>query len=277
MPLFFILSGYLFKERKLSPQMNNMFKKYLVPYFILCFINLMVMTIIGGGSKFITYLFGIIYSRGTTQWMPNCSPLWFLTCIFCSLFIYNLIYKIENDKVRIIIIIFCALVSYSLYLLDAPKLPWNIDTALMSLVFLYSGTNLKKFDLYFMKTSPVVIIVLGVIGAVAAYINPETVNFDNNCYGNMLLMFLAAITLSFCLIYFVSKINPLLKLFSFYGKHTIFIMGFDYLSGSIARQFVHQFILVFALKMIILTIGALLWIGMIKYIPNEKVRQVLRI
>lgn len=277
MPLFFILSGYLFKERKLSTQMYNMIKRYLAPYFILCFINLMLMTIRGGGSNFLTYLFGIMYSRGTTQWMPNCSPLWFLTCIFCSLFIYNLICKIKSGKVRIILIIFCALVSYSLYLLDVPKLPWNIDTALMSLVFLYCSTMLKKYDSHFMKISPMVIIVLGVIGAVAAYINPEAVNFDNNYYGNTLLMIVSAITLSLCLIYFVRRINPLPKLFSFYGKHTIFIMGFDYLSGSIATQFVHHFMLVFVMKMIILTIGVLLWTGLIKFIPNEKVRQVLRI
>ena len=277
MPLFFILSGYLFKERKVSVQMNNMVKRYLAPYFILCFINLLVMTIRGGSDKLLTYLFGIVYSRGTTQWMPNCSPLWFLTCIFCSLFIYNLIYKIKNGIVRIILIIFCALASYSLYLLDVPKLPWNIDTALMSMMFLYCGSMLKKYDLHFMKISPMVIIVLGVIGAVAAYINPETVNFDNNCYGNILLMFLAAITLSLCMIYFVRRINPLPKLFSFYGKHTIFIMGIDYLSGSITTLFVHQFILVFALKMVILTLGVLLWTGLINHIPNEKVRQVLRI
>ena len=90
-------------------------------------------------------------------------------------------------------------------------------------------------------------------------------------------MFVAALTLSLCFIYCVRIINPLPKLFSFYGKHTIFIMGFDYLSGSIAAHFVHQFILVFALKMIILSLGALLWTGMINIIPNEKVRHVLKI
>ena len=136
---------------------------------------------------------------------------------------------------------------------------------------------LKKYDSHFMKRSSMVIIVLGAIGVVAANINPEAVNFNNNYYGNILLMIVAAITLSLCLTYFVRRINPLPKLFSFYGKHMIFIMGFDYLSGSIATQFVHQFVLVFALKLIILTLGVFLWTGLINHIPNEKVRQVLRI
>ena len=89
---------------------------------------------------------------------------------------------------------------------------------------LHCGSVLKKYDSHFMEISPLLIIVLGAIGFVAAYINPETINFDNNCYGNILLMIVAAITLSLCKIYFVRRINPLPKLFSFYGKHTIFII-----------------------------------------------------
>ena len=277
MPLFFILSGYLFKTRSLSIHAKKMFIKYIVPYFVLCIINLIMQVIKDGGHGFLKYVIGIIYSRGSTEWMPNCSPLWFMTCITCALFIYNLILSIKNVKIHFALIIFCALTSYNLYILGVPKLPWNIDTAMMSLVFIYLGTNLKKYDGCFLKISSIQIVAFGIVGILSAYFNSETVNFDNNCYGNLFLMIISAVSISLCIIYFVRKMAPLPKIFSFYGRHTIFIIGFDYFSGMVAMRFVNNFAFVFILKMIILTIGILLWTRIVSQISNDKLRQVLSI
>lgn len=42
MPLFFILSGYLYKEGKpVADYGKRMLRRYITPYFILCFINLL--------------------------------------------------------------------------------------------------------------------------------------------------------------------------------------------------------------------------------------------
>ena len=277
MPLFFILSGYLFKKRNLSIHANKMVIRYIVPYFVLCIINLIMQMIKDGGHGFLKYAIGILYSRGTTEWMPNCSPLWFMTCITCALFIYNLILSVKNVKIHFVLIVLCALISYNLYLLGVPKLPWNIDTALMSLVFLYCGTILKKYDKCFLKISPLLIVVFGMAGIISAYLNSETVNFDNNCYGNLFLMIMSAVSISLCIIYFVRKMDSLPKIFSFYGRHTVFIMGFDYFSGMVAMQFANNFAFVFILKIIILTIGILLWTRVVSQISNDKLRQVLSI
>lgn len=40
-----------------------MVKKYLVPCYILCFIKLMVMTIIGGGKNYVIVLFDIFCKK----------------------------------------------------------------------------------------------------------------------------------------------------------------------------------------------------------------------
>ena len=251
--------------------------RYIVPYFVLCIINLIMQMIKDGGHGFLKYAIGILYSRGTTEWMPNCSPLWFMTCITCALFIYNLILSVKNVKIQLLLIVFCALISYNLYLLDVPKLPWNIDTAMMSLIFIYLGTFLKKYDKCFLKISPLLIVVFGMAGIISAYLNSETVNFDNNCYGNLFLMIMSAVSISLCIIYFVRKMDPLPKILSFYGRHTVFIMGFDYFSGRVAMRFVNNFAFVFILKMIILTIGILLWTRVVSQISNDKLRQVLSI
>lgn len=54
-------------------------------------------------------------------------------------------------------------------------------------------------------------------------------------------------------------------------------MGFDYFSGMAAMQFVHNFAIVFIMKMIILTIGILRWSRVVGRISNDKVRLVLNI
>lgn len=209
MPLFFTLSGYLFRKRKLSVYANKIVIRYIVLYFVLCIINLIMLVIKDGGHGFLKYVIGIIYSRGTTEWMPNCSPLWFMTCITCALFIYNLILSVKNVKIHFALIVFCVFTSYNLYLLGVPKLPWNIDTAMMSLLFIYLGTILKKYDKCFMRINPILIVVFGRVGIISAYFNPETVNFDNNYYGNLFLMIVSAASISLCIIYFVRKMNPL--------------------------------------------------------------------
>ena len=95
MPLFFLISGYLFKSKKnIKDYLKKIFLKYIIPYFLLCIINLLLVTIIDRDFK-INYVIGILYSRGTTSWLPNCSPLWFLTCITVALFIFNFAFRVN--------------------------------------------------------------------------------------------------------------------------------------------------------------------------------------
>ena len=80
-----------------------------------------------------------LYSRGTTEWMPNCSPLWFLTTLFITLLVCYWIFKIKNKYIMFFISCACALTSYLLDIFGMIKLPWNIDTALMGVFFVYLG------------------------------------------------------------------------------------------------------------------------------------------
>lgn len=49
------------------------------------------------------YIIGICYSRGSVEWMPGCSPLWFLTALFVALLMYLCI---DNFTHRVITRIF---------------------------------------------------------------------------------------------------------------------------------------------------------------------------
>lgn len=278
MPLFFMISGYLYKEKK--PFLHygkRLIWRYIIPYSLLCFFNLILHGIVCSlmGEKFdlLKYTVGIIYSRGTTEWMPNCSPLWFLTCITVALFIYNLVNHMRGScfKVAIILLPFA---SWLLDVFNIKKLFWNIDSAMMALPFIMAGHILYKKKGWQNK-NVVIVIILIIGGSVMAYLNPAIVNFDNNIYGNFFAMLISGLTLSFSLFYVMIKINSLPKIFNFYGNHTIFIMGFDYFTGAIVSRISTNYLMWFIGKMILLTMGIFIWNKLTYIVPNSKLKEVL--
>ena len=113
MPLFYIISGYCWnvdKNRNLPFKdfFNKKFNSYIIPYLKnagICFLIFGLGTNIirlGLGSDYCRqlgkYLFGILlYSRGTTEWLPNCSPIWFLTALFFA----EVFFLLDNEAKKV--------------------------------------------------------------------------------------------------------------------------------------------------------------------------------
>lgn len=109
---------------------------------------------------------------------------------------------------------------------------------------------MRKFDILqkMEGLSPVVkvcitVFCLAVWGG-AVYANPvDSVSFDNNSYGNYILMIIAANAMCICIIaccksivekHISNKIfATLVKPLQIFGRNTIFVMAFDYVSGVI--------------------------------------------
>lgn len=228
------------------------------------------------------YVIGILYSRGSSEWMPCCSPLWFLTALSVASFAFNLIMSIECQWIRFLFVFLCSGLAYLLNLFKIPKLIWNIDTALMAVAFIYIGymASGEKERLFEKKKHASVTLCLLVFGTFCIYIN-KRVDFNNNEYGNFVLMMLGAILVSYVLSYFVHYVHPLTEAVAFFGKHTIFIMGFDYFSGKIGMRLtnsvgVYNWLTVFLTKILILIVGLTLWYFVIGLIRNDKINKLLR-
>lgn len=277
MPAFFILSGYLLKEE--TPELwggwlRKSFKHLIIPYFVLCFINLIFCSVFYYESvrKIFYYIGGILYSRGTTEWMPNCSPLWFLTAYFVAHLIFLLIRKIKNGRLRILVIILCPTVSWLLDLFNIVKLPWNIDTALMAVLFIYLGYLLKKLEILekIRKYSVFAVLSIPVLCAVGFFAikNNQSVNFDNNFYGNPILMIIGAATWTLLLLIIFSGIPEKIAakdfFFTFFGKNTILMMGFDYLFGTLVYELLaavgySKWYLWFVCKLVLITVFVVIY------------------
>lgn len=126
MPLFFIMAGYVYgmfdeiKFQKLGFKymLKVKSKAYLRPYFWLFCINLLVQTfleLLRYRSKYepkriLYYLLAGIYAHDTN--MPNCAPLWFLTCLFVSyIFFWVIVRQTKMWKQVLIAIIYLILLS----------------------------------------------------------------------------------------------------------------------------------------------------------------------
>lgn len=289
LPVFFIITGYLWKPQNVLVYL----KRFILPYFILCAVNLLiqVITLLLRNEEIPIgkYIIGILYSRDKEEWMPNCLPLWYLTCIFCALVLFGFIQKLNSEPVKILLIIAAITVSGLLSYFKVMKLPWNLDSAMMSLVFIYAGLMIKKLDiLEKMRKLSVVkqvlfLVFTGTAGLFFVYMNPVLVSFGYNRYGNVIFMLSGALTLSFITFYLCYRIpwkGPVAKYLAYLGMHTIFVLGFDYFFGSIARnviglQGVEDWAPVFIFKVVALSVTCLVWNWCVGKIKNKPIRDAL--
>ena len=269
MPLFFLLSGYLYHG---PHKIQYHLRRYIIPYFVMCGINLLIVIAITVGrhsdtSNIKKYIAGILYSRGTTEWLPNCSPLWFLTCIFLTLVIMDFIYRLKNNCLIVAVCLLCGTLSGIMSYTEMPKMPWNLDTALMAVFFMCLGLKIREGEL--IKKMPGWFVPIALVAGIAAiYFNPiDHVDFDGNRYGNVVLMLVGAVMISSVLFFICKQIHwhgRMASVLSWFGQHTLFIMGFDYFAGSLARSVLSKvgfqnWLSVFILKLVLLTAGCVAW------------------
>ncbi len=253
MPLFFIISGMVFNQQKYGRgtfglYLRVKFKGYMVPYFGYAFFNLLLQV----GYRFIflrevvdlNYLLhhtkGILLCRATMETMPNCSPLWFLTCLFIAGLVF---WAIVNYAEKYILIIapLCGGVSYLMYLFVDRWLPWTLATVPMAVFFLCVGYELKRREVirYLQRGrfKFVWLVFLTVVGIVAALWNGKTVGMSGNTYGNLILFLLSSIPLSCAFLGFCGVWRFLENRFLHWlGRNTLFIIAFNYFLRDLTTE-----------------------------------------
>lgn len=245
MPLFFIISGLVFNKEKYSACSVLTFirhkgRQYLLPYFVFSFANLVLVYLWNivfyrtslSLSQILSYIKGILYCYANTDHMPNCSPIWFLMCLFWASILFYLINKYAKKHATFIAVI-SMLISYTLYLFVDIRLPWNLPTAFMAVFFMQIGLEMQQKQFH----HKYIVAFFFAVGVFSALLNNSVVGLNENTYGNLLLFLLSAILLSVALITTCrSKALSNCRCFSWLGEHTLLIIGFNYFLRDLTTE-----------------------------------------
>ncbi len=248
MPLFFIISGYLYHDYKVSDHIEKIVVNYYLKYFALCIFNgilyeILVMCVTRSG--FINWqaigdnIKGILVVNSAS--MDGCYPLWFLPVLAISEILFVLIMQVKSKYIKLCLVVTIACIGF---LFDNTKLfiPFRIHIALVGVLFLGIGYGIKRLQILekdFSDTSKILNIIFTVIFAVIGFVvisvnTPDArVDMSDATYGNIILFLVGAILWSYCFMFVFEKVVSareelwLFRALKYIGKHTIFIMSFD--------------------------------------------------
>ena len=149
-PLFFFLSGLMFKSSK-YPSFKEFFvkrvKSLLIPYVIFSFLT----WCLWAGYSYFTHaevtsyfmpLLQTVIAQGSGGFLIHNVPLWFVTCLFVVECLYFFIAKLSFVP-KIIVCILCGAIGAWMTLdntfFDFRLLPWNLEVALAAIPFYALG------------------------------------------------------------------------------------------------------------------------------------------
>lgn len=256
-PLFFILSGYLYdidkpQNRTYGELTGKRVKRLLIPYFIyniVLYVKYLLKLVLShtftlklGLQGFLGFVYSsaLFYKNVPAEenfegFVFGNGPLWFLTAMaVSSIVLYFIIYYVLKHQYNLKKIIASAVVlcitSYVLCRFLPVYLPWSTEMALLGTVFMLIGVCLRKYQVVErtmkMYWFPVVCVLLF---AVLHHIN-GTANMALQDYGRFMAVYLVLGVLGTLVVLWISlwlaRCSVLNRAFSYVGQNTLIILAF---------------------------------------------------
>lgn len=229
-PLFFFLSGYLFKERSFKKTLEIKTKTLLVPYLIAACLSFPIGLVLDklSGEALGDNFLQLFYLNGSVGWN---APIWFLIVLF----IVELFFSLAK-KSRIPLPIFTSIVLLAGYLLyqEDHFLPFGIQIALWCFPFYTLGYRFKKINFFKNhELSKKLYLTIGgamflVMGFITFQFNHVVAELYHNEMGNFFLFYIEAVIGIFGVVFFFFKLSSI-KILQFLSKHSLFIMCTHYI------------------------------------------------
>lgn len=227
-PLFFVLSGYMYRDKGIPIGRDLLVKarKLLKPYLFFSALLLVIYKCFEWND-----FVGVFYSRyclfprdaaeNIFFMRATNSPMWFLTAMFAAYPLFYLI--IRNEKYTAWILLAYLGITWGMTRLPI-LLPWSIDIAFMMAVFMYIGVLFRKADGLLKKPSYVYMLVL-VAFVVLCKVNGEP-NPSVRELGRTFLLYIVTGVLGTVFMMWMCKHlegKPLSRLLADIGRHTLVI------------------------------------------------------
>ena len=246
MPLFFFLSGYLWTDRNIEGGLKafvaRKFRSLIVPYMkiaAVCWLTYVIITppmltdfnFDDYIERNIKCLIGVVCSIGTVEYLPNCSPIWYLTSLFWANIFFFGVRRYRIHPVFILVILGLG------WLLTMPKhVIWNIGSATVGCAFMWIGYMVKTGAIKINKAGQALMAALLI--AIIAIWGLPFVNMDGHHYSNYIL-FLVVATLECLLLitiardYMQGAAERAHGVISFIAANSIAIFGYNYAANSV--------------------------------------------
>lgn len=241
MPLFYYVSGYLYKEKYEKMELKGYIKKrakeLLYPYITLTIINFLWYIIkehsINGIVK---YIISFLYSNYIFD-INYVGAVWFLMSLFIVEILYMMLRKKSNLNITSIMVFICFTIGILIQKIVSIKyfrLPFWIDISLFGLLFYHLGhiIKIKCNNLKFYKK--VIILVLSIILNISAIILNYKYCYTDKFLGRIdmlylhfgnYILFLLASTSGILTWQIISELICKNKLLELLGQNTLVIMG----------------------------------------------------
>lgn len=231
MPMFFFLSGYVFKaESDFFTFLKKKCRTILIPYFFMGFLIILYETIIDLIDK--TYTFkGLLEKLHTLLIQIRGWDLWFLASLFWLNIIFFILIKLcRNAYIALAVTILFSYGGFYYYSQKGTGLFWNIDVCFFSLFFFALGYLLKsKFSvqiMHFLKSKThtleafILCWVINIICHRISYtLSSQMLEMYMGTYGIPVLSYTAAVAGTFGVIIFANKLHN--HIIRYIGKNSL--------------------------------------------------------
>jgi acyltransferase len=236
MPLFFLISGYLFSTSKYLNDTKRLINvksmTLLIPYvsFAMIGAGLYYFSSIKNNldTDWLRPFVGLSYGNG--NWITYNIAIWFLVCLFCAFILFQTILKYTQTYSTIVqssIFVFFGIVGFLIS--KFIWLPLSIDIALVVALFMYIGLWLKENQILRNQKLMLIITLVSVVLFALTLIFNDFVDINNRTFGNILWFYVGGLSGSFIILtlakYVLAKVKILYTIFSYLGKESLIILG----------------------------------------------------
>lgn len=244
MPLFFIISGYLFKQRGIKESIGKYAKAYLIPYLTMSVMTTIVVFAVCYWLKYdfyteiITLFKAMCFGHGIFgKALPAIGVGWFLCSMFQALVLYNIVTNLFDERGKVIVVAMLFVLGWAST--QFIWIPFSTQSALCSTIFLLIGEKIREYGLFETKIKYSPIIALGGAVIVLLAIMFSSLSLGSCRFGKPIL------SISACLIccYFVLFVSKRVNLR--WGSYTLLFMAgnqlvsyanYKYQMGTIFKQ-----------------------------------------
>ena len=245
-PLFFLISGCAeaISDRKIKfgQFLIKKIKTLFVPWLTFSLLSVVIHFLKNGYS-------GFELVKGIKQMALGCirnsfvsgaGALWFLTCLFVIQILFFFIKKLKNKMLILGVSAFIHIVALFFFDVNAPKIPYNIDTAMYYILYYAIGyVALDALNLI-LNAKELMARILLVISGIAAFgycslriLGKDIFSFIAAIpYLNKLISLISTLIIIYAVV-LLAKILENFELFQKIGQNTLYLCGGEYVTHTI--------------------------------------------